>query len=131
MKNIVCISLLFVTYCADSASLSAGLIISRTEKRQTFECTSNVTQKRQPLFITAETYEQNFINARVQCLQANDCDTNPAFEKARYEVLHSIYQLVDHLKELQNNTNDPDNKSEKIETKHIRQRLIELLKTAH
>jgi hypothetical protein len=126
MKNIVCISLLLVTYCANSTTLSAGLIISRTEKRQQSECTSNVTQKRQPLFIKAETYEQNFINARVQCISAGDCDTNQAFEKARYEVLHSIYQLVDHLKELKNNTHDPDNKGEKNEAKHIRQRLIEL-----
>jgi hypothetical protein len=143
MKNIVCISLLFATYCAHSGALSAGLIISKTQENLKPQCTDNpsfakasedtsegkVAQERLPLFVTAEIYEQNFINAHAQCINAGDCSTNPAFEKARYEVLYSIYQLMDHLKELKKNTSDPDNKCEKVEAKDIKLRLTNLLKS--
>lgn len=129
IKNIVCVSLLFVTYCAHGITLSAALITSLTQKRLKREYTDKVTQERQPLFIKAEIYEQNFINAHAQCVDAGDCDTNPAFEKARYEVLYSIYQLADHLTELKQNTRDADTTDEKIEAKDIKKRLTELLKT--
>jgi hypothetical protein len=144
IKKIVCVSLLFVTYCAHGGALSAGLIISKTQENLKPQCTDSpsfakaskdtsegkAAQEREPLFVTAEIYEQNFINTHAQCLDADDCDTNPAFEKARYEVLYSIYQLVDHLKELKKNTSEADNKCEKVEAKDIKKRLTELLKTA-
>ena len=68
IKKIVCVSLLFVTYCAYGDALSVGLIISKTQENSQPQCTEQEAQERQPLFIQAEKHEQYFITTRAQCL---------------------------------------------------------------
>ena len=122
IKNVHFFSLLFVIICAHSSAHDV--------KRPSLECTGKVAKERQPLFITAETYEQNFIKARKQCLQANDCDTSPEFTQARYDVVYSILTLIAHLEDLGKKQDGVCHVCEKNETKDIKNRLTELLKSA-
>lgn len=93
------------------------------------ECTGKIPKKRQPLFVIAEMHEHNLITARAQCLQTNDCDINPEFKHARYEVLHSIDMLMDHLEELKKEKSSTCSVCEKNETIALKNRLLELLQS--
>jgi hypothetical protein len=113
--------LLFVLYGTSNA---------HETKKLSLECTGKVTKERQPLFIKAEKQEQNFLNVQTQCLQANDCDINPAYKNAKDSILCSISALVAHLEELEKGKNGACTVCEKNETKEIKRRLTELLKSA-
>ena len=93
------------------------------------ECTGKSPKKRPPLFVHAEMREQHLIAALTECLQANDCDTNPTFKRARYATLHSIDMLMSHLETLKKENSGACNVCEKAETTAIKNRLIELLQS--
>lgn len=97
-------------------------------KNSSSECTGKVAKERLPLFVQAEKYEQDLINARTQCLQAHDCDVNRAFKQARGYVVYSIIMLVNHLNELEKVEIGACVVCEKNETVEIKNRLVELLK---
>lgn len=129
IKKMVCVSLLFVTYCAHGGALSVGLIISKTQENLKPQCTEQESQERQPLFVKAEIYEQYFITTRAQCLQAGDCDTNQEFNEARHYVLYSIHQLKIYLGKLEQQTNNTRNTSKMVEANTIKIRLTELIES--
>jgi len=103
---------------------------SHETKKSVLECTGKVAKERSQLFTQAEQYEQNLINARAQCLQANDCDINRAFKQAKHDVLRSIIMLANRLEELEGGTVGVCNVCEKNEATDIKNRLIELLKSS-
>lgn len=127
--KIVCVSLLFVTYCAYGDALSVGLIISKTQENLKPQYTEQEAQERQPLFIQAEKHEQYFITTRAQCLQAGDCDTSQEFNEARHYVLYSIHQLKIYLGKLEQQTHNTRNTSKKVEANAIKTRLTELIES--
>lgn len=98
-------------------------------KKTSLECTGKVAKERQPLFVQAEKHEENLINARVRCLEANDCNINQEFKNAKYDVLCSIFTLMIHLEELEKGKDGVCHVCEKTETKDIKERLTELLKS--
>jgi|SRR5579863_1811036 hypothetical protein len=99
-------------------------------KKSVSECTGKVAQQRPQLFTQAEQYEQNLINARAQCLHANDCDINVAYKQARHDVLRSIIMLANRLEELEGGIVGVCNVCEKNEATDIKKRLVELLKSS-
>jgi len=123
IKKISLIPLLLIVCCLQAYGHTAV-------KRPSLQCTGKIAQERQPLFITAETHEQNFINARTQCLQANDCDTSEAFKQARYDVVYSILTLIAHIEDLGKKQDGVCHVCEKTEAKDIKKRLTELLKNS-
>ena len=98
-------------------------------KNNSSECTGKIPKERQSLFVQAEVYEKNLIDARSHCLQANDCDINQEFKEARYAALISIDTLMDHLETLKKRNSSTCNVCEKSETTDIKNRLIELLQS--
>ncbi len=98
-------------------------------KKSPSQCTGKVAKKRPELFVQAEKYEQEFTHARTQCLQDNDCDTNPAFKQAQDDVSRCIVALRNHLEELKKGKSDACNVCEKTETEDIYNRLTELVKS--
>ena len=93
IKKSLSISFLFLVCHFNNYSHEIKKILS--------ECTGKVAKQRPELFTQAEQYEQNLINARAQCLQANDCDINQAYKQARHDVLRSIILLANHFEELE------------------------------
>ena len=100
---------------------------AKVESQDTTACTGKVAKQREPLFIKAEKNEQDFINTRKQCLEAGDCDNNPPYEKARYDVLYTTLQLVSYIETLKNKSADECTACEKTEAKDLKKRLTELL----
>jgi hypothetical protein len=94
------------------------------------QCTGKVEKKRRLLFVEAEKCEQDFMNARAQCLQAGDCDSNQVYKDARLDLFAFTVGLAEHIKALEKATNVACHVCEKTEAQDIKERLAALLRTA-
>ncbi|HEX4068741.1 MAG TPA: hypothetical protein VHX42_01460 [Candidatus Babeliales bacterium] len=122
LKRRLVTSFLFVTCCSYNYSHEAQKNIS--------ECTGKVAKERPQLFVQAEKCEQNFINARTECLQTHDCRTRQAFKQARGELVYFVGMLMDHYDDLEEKKTGACTVCEKAETVNIKNRFLELLKSS-
>lgn len=128
IKNLSCLFLLFFTNFIHSSPFATRLMLANTEeKKQSY--TKELTKQENPLFVQAKKCEENFVHARKQCLQADDCKTNKEYKQTRHLVISSIVQLIDHIKNLEDDTTSDIN--EKDEAENIKTQLIQLLESTH
>lgn len=88
-------------------------------------CLAHVQQN--PIFTQAEQHEEDFIKNLAECSQHNNCNIDKNYQKARYNVLCSIHQLMAHHENLRQNTSVTCHADEKTEAKNMRKRLTKLL----
>jgi hypothetical protein len=129
VKNISFFFLLFTISHIYGTTFAVSLMIDNTVQTRR-PCTGKVAKERQPLFIKAETYEENFTKAHILCLQTNDCEINQLFQEAKHNVEMTIIALTNHLKELETKNDGSCHACEKTEGKDLKNRLTALLDPA-
>ncbi len=107
-----------------TSAFATTLRLSHAQEKQ--QCNDKSMQKA-PLFIQAEQHEEDFIKNLAECLEHNNCAIHNNYQKARYNVLCSIHQLLTHHEDLRQDTNGICHADEKTEVKDMRKRLTKLL----
>ncbi|HJZ23823.1 MAG TPA: hypothetical protein VJ201_05160 [Candidatus Babeliales bacterium] len=93
------------------------------------QCTGKVAKERLPLFVRADEIEQYFMEALTECQKNGSCKTCPIFEQATHATAICLISLADHLVTLEQGKEGVCNRCERTETKDLKERFIELLKT--
>jgi hypothetical protein len=122
--NIKNVSYFLFLFCANfiySSPFATRLMLDNTKEQQTI-------QQKNQLFLEAKKCEIEYVHAREQCSQIDDCRTNKQYRQARKSLVSSVVDLIEYINSFEDDTTTEAD--EKLEAEHIKNQLIQLLENA-